>query len=125
MEMAHAKFGAEIISRQIGGTTSLRSIRATGNAIGIAAAITSGAVIIADSSTAPGSSSTSDSIHGGRIGITRTIITLTVTIRISTATTRVITIPALTKATSITARMDTEMPTATQPLLPRSNHSHD
>src|SRR6266480_7398276 len=125
MEMAHAKFGAEIIYRRIGGTTSLRSIQATGSGIGIAAAITSGAVIIADSSTAPGSSSTSDSIHGGRIGITRTIITLTITIRIGTATTRVITIPALTKATSITARTATETPTPTQPLLPRSSNSRE
>src|SRR5438477_1261336 len=124
--MAHAKFAAEIISRRIGGTTSLRSIRATGSAIGIGAAITSGADIIADSSTAPGSSSTSDSIHGGRIGITRTIITLTITIRISTATTRVITIPALTKATKITTgRTATEMPTPTQPLLPRSSDSRE
>src|SRR5256885_17153456 len=104
METAHAKFAAEIISRRIGGTTSWRSIQATGSGIGIAAAITSGAVIIADSSTAPGSSSTSDFIRGGHTGTTRTIITLTITIRISTATTRVITIPAFTKATSITAR---------------------
>src|SRR5205814_7290046 len=123
MEMAHAKFGAEIISRRIGETTSSRSIQATGSGIGIAAAITSGAGIIAALSTAPGSSSTSDFIHGGRIGITRTIITPTITIRISTATTRVITIPALTKATSITARMDTETLTPTQPSLPRSTNS--
>src|SRR5213594_2599895 len=123
MEMAHARFAAEIIFPRTGETTSLRSIQATGSAIGIAAAITSGTAIIADSSTAPGSSSTSDSIHGGRIGITRTIITLTITIRIGTATTRVITIPALTKATSITARTATEMLTPTQPLLPRSSNS--
>src|SRR5437870_11737900 len=89
-EMAWAKFAAEIISRRIGGTTSSRSIQATGSAIGIAAAITSGADITADSSAVPGSSSTSDLIHGGRIGTTRTIITLTITIRIRTATTRAI-----------------------------------
>src|SRR2546423_10535466 len=120
-EIAFANFGAEINFPRIGGTTSSRSIQATGSATGIAAAITSGEDIIADSSTGPGSCSTSDFIHGGRIGPTRTIITLTITIRIRTATTRVITIPALTKATSITARTATEMPTPTQPLLPRSS----
>src|SRR5207244_527625 len=99
-EMAFAKFGAEIIFPRIGGTTSSRSIQATGSAIGIAAAITSGADIIADSSAVPGSSSTSDFIHGGRIGTTRTIITLTITIRISTITTRAIPIPAPTKTKS-------------------------
>src|SRR2546423_13488596 len=108
MEMAHARFGAGIISRRIGGTTSLRSIQATGSAIGIAAAITSGAVITAGLSTAPGSSSTSDFIHGGRIGTTRTIITLTITIRIRTATIRVIMIPAFTKTKRISAKTTTE-----------------
>src|SRR5437763_8420818 len=78
-EIQPTRFAAAIIFRRIGGTTSLRSIQATGNAIGIAVAITSGEDIIADSSTAPGSSSTSDFIHGGRIGTTRTIITLTIT----------------------------------------------
>src|SRR6266704_879587 len=126
MEMEHARCAAEIASRRIGETTLLRSIQATGSAIGIAAAITSGRVIIADSSTALGSSSTSDFIHGGRIGITRTIITLTITIRISTATTRATTIPALTKGTKITTgRTATEMPTPTQPLLPRSSDSRE
>src|ERR1700688_1268414 len=103
LEMAQAKFAAEIIFPRTGGTTSLRSIQATGSAIGIAVAITSGTGVIADSSTAPGSSSTSDSIHGGRIG-TRTTITPTA---IRTVTTRAITIQALTKTGSIIARTAT------------------
>src|SRR5438045_7496241 len=64
-ETAFAKFGAEINFPRIGGTTSSRSIQATGSATGIAAAITFGAAITAGLSTAPGSSSTSDFIHGG------------------------------------------------------------
>src|SRR5207253_10782482 len=96
-EMAHARFAAEIIFQRTGGTTSLRSIQTLGSAIGIAAAITSGADIIADSSAVPGSSSTSDFIRRGRIGTTRTIITLTVTSRIRPATTRRIPTPSPTK----------------------------
>src|SRR5947209_7464456 len=83
-EMALAKFGAEIIFPRIGETMLSRSVQATGSAIGIAAAITSGADIIADSSAAPGSSSTSDFIRGGHTGTPRTIITLTIIIRINT-----------------------------------------
>src|SRR3979490_2057869 len=120
--MAHARFAAEIIFRRTGGITSSHNIQVTGSAIGIAAAITSGADTIVGSSTGPGSSSTSDSLPGGRMG-TRTIITLTTTIRISTATTRVITIPAFTKTKSITGKITTVMPTPTRPLLPRSSDS--
>src|SRR6266446_9556187 len=123
MEMAHARFAPGIIFRRIGGTTSSRSIRVTGSAIGIAAAITFGTDIIVGSSTDPGSSSTSDSIHGGRIGTTRTTITPTITTAIRTVTTRAITIQALTKTKSITARTATAiMPTP--PLLLRSSSSH-
>src|SRR5713226_277244 len=123
MEMAHARFAPGIIFRRIGGTTSSRSIRGTGSAIGIAAAITFGADIIVGSSTDPGSSSTSDSIHGGRIGTTRTTITPTITTRIRTATTRAITIPAFTKAKRITARTVTAIPMPTRRLRRRSSGS--
>src|SRR5204862_5552797 len=66
-----------------------------------------------DSSMAPGSSSTSDSIHGGRTGI-RTTITLTITTVIRTVTTRAITTQALTKAESITVRTAMAMRTPTR-----------
>src|SRR5437899_3018437 len=115
--MAHARFAPGIIFRRIGGTTSSRSIRVTGSAIGIAAAITFGADIIAGLSTAPGSSSTSDFIRGGPIGIRMTTM-LTITTVIRTVTTRAITIQALTRVKSITVRTATVKSTVTQ-LLPR------
>src|SRR5205823_13702608 len=111
-ETAQPKFAVEIIFPRTGGTTSSRSIRATGTAIGIATATIRGMDIIADSSMAPGSSSTSDSIHGGRTGI-RTTITLTITTVIRTVTTRAITTQALTKAESITVRTAMAMRTPT------------
>src|SRR2546423_392157 len=99
MEMAHARFAAGIVFRRIGGTTLPPSVRATGSVIGIAVAIMSGAGIIADSSTVPGSSSTSDFIRGGRMG-TPTTITLTITTTaIPMVTIGAITIQAFTKAT--------------------------
>src|SRR5438094_7252970 len=70
----------------------------------------------------PGSSSISDSIHGGRTGIPM-ITTDTGITAIRTVTTRAITTQALTKAESITVRTATAMSTPTQPLRPRRNDS--
>src|SRR5207253_5123952 len=89
-ELVQAKFAVEIIFRQTGGIMSWRSIQPTDATIGIAAAITFGAGIIADSSMAPGSSLTSDSIPAGRTGIPM-INTDTGITAIRTHTTRVIT----------------------------------
>ena len=114
--MAQAKFAAEIIFRPTGGITSSRSIQPIGSAIGIAAAITFGAGIIADSSMAPGSSLTSDSIHGGRTGIPM-ITTDTGITAIRTHTTRVITTRALTAMpTPIRTVTPTNPPTRSSPL---------
>src|SRR5213595_1573150 len=114
-ELVQAKFAVEIIFRQTGGIMSWRSIQPTGATIGIAAAITFGAGIIADSSMAPGSSLTSDSIHGGRTGIPM-ITTDTGITAIRTHTTRVITTRALTTMpTPIRTVMPINRPTQSLP----------
>ena len=120
--MARARGAAEIIFPRTGGITLSRSIRATGSGIGIAVGITSGTGIIADSSTARGSFSTSGFIRGGHTGI-RTTTTLTIITAIRTVTTPAITIQALTKTKSTMVKTATATSMRTQPLLPSNSGS--
>src|ERR1700719_3060687 len=124
--MARVKCETEMrIFVRIGETTSSPNIRRTGTAIGTVTTTIFSTVIASSSSTDSGGGLISASIRGGRIGITHTIITVTITIRISTATIRAITTPAYTKTKSLTAKTATEMLTLTQRLLPRSSNSRE
>jgi hypothetical protein len=128
----NSNVGSSISSRQfsagninrcapIGGITSSRNTRAIGT-IGVAIRTIGGTDIVATSLTGPGSSSTSDIIRGGRGGITRPIITHTITatvIRISTVTTKVITTRArITTGTAIPINIRPVVPMLRQPSRP-------
>jgi hypothetical protein len=106
-----------IISEVTGKTMSSHGARPNGIGIGTAGATTGGADTVAISSTAPGSSSTSDFIHGGRPGI-RTTTTPTITIRIRTTMIPAITTQALTRAKNITIRTTIIRPINTAPIQP-------
>ena len=92
-EIAAGKSAMEIIFGPAGKTTLSRNTPGIGIAIGTVAPIIGGTGTVAISSTAPGLSSTSVSIRGGRIGTTRPVPMLT---DIRTIMIRAITSKALT-----------------------------